>query len=445
MSDFDHNRRGDATKGESRVEAPPREEILEARRASGQKPMIVSGLIRPLSAAPAAAREIVYHVERIAAQTQKALPKANIPPILLSYILTVVIPAFAVLLYFLLFATDQFAAEARFAVRSIDADTSENATGSGSASASGGGSFAFTASSQNAFIVTSYIRSRAIVDDLSKTLDLRALYRRPEADFWARLGRDASIDELVEYWSSMVTTFVDSNSGIVTVKVRAFRKQDALDIASALVAASEGLVNRLSDRARRDATAMAEKDVRKAFAAVQASLVELRMFRDKAGILDPGQATGEIAKLLNPLLGEKIKLESELFVAGREMDAGAPTLRVLRNRIETVDQQITALKGKLTSSSAGGTIAASLSRFEELELQKGLAERLYALAQADYDRAQSRANRQSVYLSVFVPPSLPQESGYPRRFAFSLLVFAGLTMVWAIVLVIWGSIEDHRL
>ena len=116
----------------------------------------------------------------------------------------------------------------------------------------------------------------------------------------------------------MVSTYVDAPSGIVTVKIRAFRKADALAIGDALVTASETLVNRISDHARRDATAMAEKDIRQAFAAVQAALTELHTFRDKAGFLDPGQATSDISKLLIPLMTEKIKLESDLFVAGRE-------------------------------------------------------------------------------------------------------------------------------
>ena len=96
----------------------------------------------------------------------------------------------------------------------------------------------------------------------------------------------------------MVDTYVDSLSGVVTVRLRAFRQDDALALGQAVVETSEALVNRISERARRDATAMAEKEVRRAFEAVQKALAELHEFRDKAGIIDPGQTMGEIGKLL---------------------------------------------------------------------------------------------------------------------------------------------------
>ena len=35
--------------------------------------------------------------------------------------------------------------------------------------------------------------------------------------------KPATVDELAEYWSSMVDTYIDAPSGIVTLRVRAFR------------------------------------------------------------------------------------------------------------------------------------------------------------------------------------------------------------------------------
>jgi capsular polysaccharide transport system permease protein len=284
------------------------------------------------------------------------------------------------------------------------------------------------------------------VDDLNEKMSLREIFRRREADFWARLKRDASIDELTEYWNSMVGTYIDGPSGIVTVQVRAFRHDDALTLGKAVVELSEALVNRISDRARRDAMAMSEKEVRRAYAATQDALADLHRFRDSSGILDPVQAATEIGKLVVPLMAEKIRLESELFVASRDLDDSAPTLRVLKSRLEAVDRQVTELKNRLTSTDGGGrTVAASLTKFEELELQRQFAEKLYTLAQADLDRARQRADRQSIYLTVFVPPSLPEESRYPRRIAYSILIFLGLAIVWSIAAMIFASVEDHRL
>jgi len=416
-------------------------------RATGSAPNVVAAPTRPMGLSPATDRGVVGEPKSPVGGILRglALPRLKISPHLASFIGCVLVPAFAAVVYYAFIASNQYAAEARFAVRAVEADVGDAAK-DGASSTGSSVSFSFTATGQNAYIVTSYIRSRTIVDDLNAKLDLREIFRRPEADFWARLKRDSSIDELTEYWKSMVITYIDAPSGIVTLEVRAFRQDDALALGKAVMELSEMLVNRVSDRARRDAMEMAEKEVRRTYTATQAALAELHRFRDSAGIIDPAQAATEIGKLVVPLMAEKIRLESELFVSSRDLDDTAPTMKALKSRLETTEKQIADLKSKLTrSDGAGRTVSASLVKFEELELQRQFSEKLYSLAQADLDRARLRADRQSIYLTVFVPPSLPEESRYPRRLAFPILIFLGLAVVWSIVAMIVASVEDHRL
>ncbi len=442
--------RGTVTKIRESITLPGEEQILPPEQPGSN---IIAAPIRPRPAEPddestALSPDIherpFLEGDIVAPKPKRGIALPKIPPVLASFIGFVLIPAFAAGIYYALIASDQLSAEARFAVRQVESDVATPLSGDGGA-AGASVNFSFTATGQNAYIVTSYIHSRAIVDDISTKLDLRAIFRRPEADFWARLKRDASIDELVEYWNGMVGTYIDGPSGIVTLQVRAFRSEDAVAIAKAVLEFSEALVNRVSDRARHDAMEMSEKEVRRAYGLTQAALADMNQFRNSAGMIDPVQAGTEIGKLLLPLLTEKIKLESELFVASKELNDNAPSVRALKSRLESAEKQIADLKAKLTNAAGGQTIANSLSKFEELELQRQFAEKLYTLAQADLDRARIRANRQSIYLTVFVPPSMPQESRYPRRFAFPVLILLGLTIVWAIVMMIIASVEDHRL
>jgi capsular polysaccharide transport system permease protein len=408
---------------------------LLAREAGKSWPVaVVAAVLRLVSRR--SGRDVAVAVEHV---TQR---KRSIPPVLLSYFLLAALPAAAASVYLFFFAADRYVAETRFAVRAVNLEP-ESPDGE---IKSTGGTFSFTSANQNSYIVTSFIRSRAAVDDVNASLDLRQIYRAPQADFWTRLKKDASVDELSEYWLNNVSTFVDSLSGIVTVKTQAYTPEDAMAIANAIVAASERLVNVISERARRDATAMSEKSVREAYAAVQTALRDLHEFRNTYKIIDPGQTGVEIGKVLAPLIVEKIKIESDLAVASREMGANAPAVRILKNKLEVVSQQIADLKGKLTGGGGGDpTVAASLAKFEELEIQRLLAERMYALAQADLNRAQIRASRQNVYLSVFVPPALPADSLYPRRIAYSIFILVALSIIWSIGAMIYASVEDHRL
>jgi capsular polysaccharide transport system permease protein len=373
-----------------------------------------------------------------------AAPRTRPPAYLISFFALVVVPAFAAAVYFAFLASDQYVAETRFAVRSAQIESLGDKVKSALSSVS----MAITTpvmSGQDAYIVATYIRSRAIVDDLSKTLDLRAIFRRPEADFWARLKDHASVEELLAYWQGMVSVYVDAPSGVLTVTVRAFRREDALALSRAVIAASETLANSVSARARDDAMKRAESEVRRSEGKVVAALADLRAFRDKEGMIDPISAATSTGILLTNALAEKIKLQNNLFVATRAMSEDAPTVQALKTRLEGLDRQIDDLKSELTSNAAGAaTIAGVLGRFEALELQRIFAEKLYEMAQDGLERARQKAEAQNIYVTVFVPPALPQEAKYPERLALSLLIPIGLAIVWGIFALIGAAVEDHR-
>ena len=229
-----------------------------------------------------------------------------------SFIALVLIPSLVATLYLAFVASDQYAAEARFAVRAAQFEEPKETKSALAGAASGG--IIPSLAGQDAYVIASYIRSAAVFADLPPNLDPRIVYSRPEADFWARLSPNASLERLTDYWRSMVTTYVDGPSGVVTVSVRAFRPGDARDLAAAVVAASEKLVNAMSERARRDAMKEAEAEVKRTEAMVSASLKEERAYRDRAGWTDPGAQATSASTLLLAAMAERIRLQNDYFV-----------------------------------------------------------------------------------------------------------------------------------
>jgi capsular polysaccharide transport system permease protein len=358
-----------------------------------------------------------------------------------SFLFFVLLPALCSAFYFIFLAADQYVAETRFAVRSIQFDS-----GSDPASTSVLGSLAVPVmADQDTYILADYIRSRSIVDELQKTIDLRAIFSRPEADFWARLKTDATIDDLVSYWRRMVDVYIDRPSGIVTVDIRAFRPADALLLSKAVLAASESLINGVSARARQDAMRTAEEEVRRNEAKVRDALVALRAFRDREGFISPTAEATSTSTLLMQVMSEKIKLQNDLFVASHAMSADAPTVQTLRSRLENMDRQIEELKAQLASNSPQeDTVSKALVKFEELEVQRTFAEKLYEISQNALERARLRAERQNIYVNPFVEPTLPQEATYPERIALSCIIPVVLLVIWGIFALIIAAIEDHR-
>ncbi len=381
-----------------------------------------------------------------------------------SFIAIVVLPILAAGLYLFVFARDQYTAEASFAVRQAESlPTSDLSAGpslgGGQESGSSGGSSStqsVTAGSiiggtanlggQDAEIVANYIHSRAIIDTLSRSIDIRAIYRRPEADFWARLPANASEEDLTKYWNKMVSVYIQASSGIVTVSVSAFRREDALAVADAVLKASEELVNNLSDKIRADAMRTAENEVRLSEGQVRFSLAQLMDFRNAKHLIDPVKSSEANGKLLQQLLIDKIDAEGQLFVAQKTIGADAPGLNSLKAKLDSINSHVSQLKDQMAGSKEVTTnLAATISQFEQLELKKQFAERMYGFARDGVERARIASERQQIYLATFAPPTLPQDFSYPLRWTDFLLLALATTMFWVCCVTITASIKDHRL
>ena len=377
-----------------------------------------------------------------------APPRARWRPsgYLTSFLALVVLPALAAAVYFAAVASDEYVAESRFAVHSLAADTVTSATQTKKATTSSSLMAGLSTATEDSYLVAAYVRSRACIDEVSKTVDLKAIYRRPEADFVSRLEANASPEALVKYWDRMVTSYVDPPSGIVTVTVSAFRRDDALAVSQAILAAAEKMANEISARARADIIKLADAEVASAEERVVGSLGLLRDFREKAGFIDPKMQAESLTRTLETLIEQRIKLQTDVQVSSRAMSPEAPTLQSMKSRLDQIDLQIAIEKEKLTSKSADpAALANLLPAYETLLVRNTFAEKLYGLAADGLERARLRAEAQTIYLNVFVPPAIPQEALYPERISSSALIAIALLVLWGIGALTAALVEDHKL
>ena len=359
-------------------------------------------------------------------------------PLALSFVALVLVPIAVAAAYLFVVATDQYVSEFRFSLSSIDPprlDTLSLLAGNASHSPAG-------VESQ---IVVQYITSRAIIDELDGGLDLRRMFSPPEADWWARLPRPTSIEALVQYWRGQVDPFYDPANGTVVVRVRAFAPADALRLAQAIVTASEKLVNELSSRARHDTVSHAEQEVAQAETRLKAALGEVRAFRDREGVIDPGRSAEAAGSLAARLRDELVRTNAELTTLQSYMRDDAPSVKVLKARIRSLEGQQRVVAHGMTDPdhSRVDTLSRQLGSYEQLDSERRFAEAAYQHALHGLDQARANADRQQVYIASFVPPSLPEEALYPRRWRSLGVVALFAFALWAIGGLAVQSIRDH--
>ncbi len=370
--------------------------------------------------------------------------------IILSFIIVAVLPAVAAGTYLFAFASDQYVAETRFAVRSAEAPSGADGV-AGDAGGIGGGAMSLLAGGPNlagedAGIIASYIHSRAAIEEISRQVDVRAVFQRPEADFWARLPADATAEDLTKYWNRMVSVYVETSSGIVQVSASAFRRQDALDLTKAILAASETLANSLNLKMQADQTRLAEDEVRRSEGSVRFALADLTSFRNSQHLIDPVESARSTGQLLLQLMGDKIETEGKLYVMQRAQGANAPGINGIKARLDSINTHVTELQNQMAGDKqVSHNMAATMARFEELELKKVFSEKMFEFARQGLERARLSSIRQSIYLAVFVPPTLPQDFSFPERYVDLLFVLLVSFMTWSSGAVITASVLDHRL
>lgn len=354
----------------------------------------------------------------------------------------VLLPTLVVGLYLFAFASNQYVAEAQFAVRG-NVEPMENISL---------GQFTNLIqkhNSQDSFIVRDYINSQTLVEALEKSIGISKMFSRSEADFWARFDPTDPIEDLTKYWRKHVEAHIDSISGVIRLSVRAFTPEDALTIARAVVLRSEALINDISKRAQSDMVAQAEADAKVAQDRLRKAHLALQAFRNQWGVIDPIKSAEGTLTALTSLRKDKLKAENDLQVLrGSNLDERSRSIQTLVANIAAIDQQMKTLQDEMTSATAGAggqNLTEALLQYEGLLVERTIAEKLEESAHTLLDRARVSASKQHIFLATFVPPVLPTDSLYPERGHTLLVAFFCFLVIWSSSALLLAGIRDQRM
>ncbi len=425
-----------------------------------QKP-VARKLPRPRFAARAPGGSLWFSIEslnRLAIKAGRSLQKPTLPGIGVteaaiatevrsswlwrSFIVLVLAPLVTSCIHFGFLASDQFGSEMRFAVRGA----TEALPGSDALAASGLGTLTSLNSNQDVYMIADYIASRSMIDDLAKEIDLGAIYSKPGIDRWAGLGASRAAEDQLRYWRSMVQTSVEAASGIVTVTVKTFSREDSVRVATAIRVRCDLVANQLLSRARNDAVERAEAEVKTAMAQLLARQASLEQFRNVRMQIDPLAAARSLGETITTLRRDLIDVEVKLDTAKASLDSDAPQIKMLAANRQILSDQIAALEARITGANhISPTASAALAEYDKLDVEKSLAEQAAVLAERMLDNARADANRHHIYLVAIEDPTVPQSPIAPRRAHMILLISLGALSFWSLIAVIAANVRDHTI
>lgn len=359
-----------------------------------------------------------------------------------SFWAVVLLPTFCFWLYGAFWQSERFVAETKMTLREAQRRESAKAPDAASVVARLGGAAA-SHDAQNAYMALAYLRSRALVEDLGGAPYFERAFSAQGVDWFSRLEKGATLEEIWKYWLGHLSASVENISGILTIRVDAFAPGDAHRIARDLARLSEALVNKVTLRNRADALARAESEIVGARERLARAREKTLAFRNGNLVIDPAAHATSIGELIGKLSLERIDLVNALSTFSASLAADAPSQRLQRTRLAAVERQIAELRRKLTDDKGTGAVSEQIAAYENLKLDEQFAERLYSIALAAYESARQDLERQQLYLLTVAPPTLPESAAYPRVAANTALLFCVLLVAWSIVALIAASIEDQ--
>jgi capsular polysaccharide transport system permease protein len=357
------------------------------------------------------------------------------------FTIMVVIPTLVAAIYFLLVAAPIYVSEAQF-VASTKNGGPQTSGGLGSVLATVGVSAG--QEQVSAYEVQSYMTSRNAIADLAQTANLLKVVDRPEGDVLYRFPRPferASIENLYNGYRRFVTVEYNLQTGISTLKVRAFRPQDAQRIANALLDRSETWVSKLNDRALADTLAQSQRQVDDAEARLAKAQAALANYRTSQRLIDPDKSAAANVELLGRLEAQAAALRAQR----NALAASAPQ----SPQLPILDQQITAFQAQIDGERARaagetGSLAPQVTTFEELSLERELAAKSLEMASAGLENARLEARRQQVFIDRVVNPSLPDKAEEPHRLKMIGLILLSCLIAYSIAALFIAGLREHQ-
>ncbi|MGF6148698.1 Vi polysaccharide export inner membrane protein VexD [Kingella potus] len=351
---------------------------------------------------------------------------------------TVIIPTLCSTIYFGLIASDQFASQSSFVVRSPKSQSSLNSLG---AILQGTG---FSRSQDDIYTVQEYMRSRSSLEALTKKMPVRQFYES-KGDIFSRFngfGLQGEQEAFYQYYREKISINFDSVSGISNLYVTSFDAAESQKINEALLQQGEVLINQLNERARQDTIRYAESVVSAAEEKVKDASVQLTKFRVKNGVFDL-KAQSEVQ------LGLVSKLQDELIVIQTQLDQVKavtpenPQIPGLLAREKSlrkeISQQIRAISGGNDRS-----LSNQAAEYQRVYLENELAEKQLAAAITSLEAAKAEADRQQLYLEIVSQPSRPDLAQKPTRIYNIVATFIIGLIVYGIASLLVASIREHK-
>lgn len=297
-------------------------------------------------------------------------------------------------------------------------------------------------SKEDAVFLTQFIQSDDMINKLDGSFDFRRHYHTGSGDIINELPKDATQEELREYFKKRVKVELDDLSSIVTITTEAFEPDYALKLNEAILVESENFVNRISRQVAAEQMAYSENQLKSAEVRLHEAKQTLIDYQNTNEIFDPQTNAQIVNQVIAGLQSQLSSLRTEERQLLSYLNLEAPQVVAIKSQIEAVEKQIKEEQAKLTSPIDSKLNEQALI-FEGIKANVEFANELYKLSLTAVEKARLEALRKMKNLIVLSSPYKAEEALYPRHAYVILTSLAFYLMIYGFVLLLLAVIRDH--
>ncbi len=352
------------------------------------------------------------------------------------FICLVIIPWEIIIFYTLVIAQPRYVSTSDVVIKQVsEANVS---TGSGISALLG----VNNTSSEDARYLTNYILSNDMVKKLDKKLNLREAYNLDGSDFIYELPKNATQEELLDYFKERVTISLDEQTYILKVSTEGFQPEFALKLNQAILKESESFINNISQQIATDQLQYAHDQLKEAEKRLHTAKNKLLNYQDENQLIDPKSNAQIVNQLVGNLQAQLSSLRTEERQLLSYLNDTAPQIVSIRSQMRAIEEQIAEEKAKLTSPNTT-KLNTQMVQFETIKSEVEFASELYKMSLSSLEKARLEAFRKMKNMVIISAPYKAEEALYPRTQYIIWTSLAFLLIFYGFVRLVMAVIKDH--
>ncbi len=295
---------------------------------------------------------------------------------------------------------------------------------------------------EDTMFLREYIHSYDMLSYLDGELGLRRLYEGNAFDPVSRLPSWAKREDFLNYFVRHVDVVLDEASGVLSITSQGFSPDDAQRINRAILSRSEYFLNNISHKIAQEQVSQIESQMKAMLGKLKTARDDLIAFQAKTKNLDPVRSSEAGARLVADLGVQLATLEAELGALTSYMQANAPQVVTLKQRIAALREQMNKESVFVAGGKPGASLNALAADFDELRIQAELAHEIYKGGLIQLEKSRIDTIRKFKSLVVISEPNMPEK---PMNRWYWWVVFVVVVLsIYSVGQLVWKSIEEHR-